>query len=437
MVSPGMRQGHPRAGQVAALALLLVLSAGASPAHHGLVNFDLNQEIEVSGIVTQIAFINPHSWLYLDVPDADGRVVAWKCELRGAGVLRRSGWTPEMFSPGTRITITGAPDRFEPNTCYLGTVLFADATRIDRYGQIQQAPERRVERALRRPGGEPNLEGDWAAEQRVLTDPRGMSGAFLPMSVAAQVDAGAVPPGGQAFPGTRGTEVSLAEDPVGAYWNRASAMPLTEAGARAIEGFDGASSDNPRLRCEPTNILFDWAFEADINRIVQHDDRIALQYGSMGLERTIHLGLTGHPPGIEPSRAGHSIGWWEGDVLVVDTVGFLPGILSADGRVPHSDRLHVVERFEREPDSGGLRRRYIALDPLYFEGEFAGADIVYPSDLPFQQAPCDDRSFRSDAVVPGLTGPMRALWAWAAAGTIVLVALWLTLRRRHAGLAPS
>jgi hypothetical protein len=124
-------------------------------------------------------------------------------------------------------------------------------------------------------------------------------------------------------------------------------------------------------------------------------------------------------------------------VLVVDTVGFLPGILSADGRVPHSDRLHVVERFERDPDSGGLRRRYVAEDPLYFEGPFAGADIVYPSDLPFQQAPCDDRSFRSDAVAPGLAGPMRALWAWAAAGTIVVVALWLTLRRRHAGLAPS
>jgi imidazolonepropionase-like amidohydrolase len=50
--------------------------------------------------------------------------------------------------------------------------------------------------------------------------------------------------------------VSLADDPIGAYWNRPSALPLTDAGRKAIQGFDGASTDNPRLRCEPTNILF-------------------------------------------------------------------------------------------------------------------------------------------------------------------------------------
>ena len=74
----------------------------------------------------------------LDVAGEDGRVVPWRCELRGATVLRRSGWSPEMFKAGTTITITGAPDRFEPNTCYLGSALFADGTRVDRYGQLSR-----------------------------------------------------------------------------------------------------------------------------------------------------------------------------------------------------------------------------------------------------------------------------------------------------------
>jgi hypothetical protein len=335
-----------------------------------------------------------------------------------------------MFAPGTPVTIVAAPDRFDPNTCYLGTIEFADGTRIDRYGQIRREPVKPAERAVRLANGRPNFSGDWAAEQRMLTDPRGMSGAFLPMSAAQRLEPGTVPEGMQAFPGTRGTSVSLADDPIGAYWNRPSAMPLTEAGRKAIEGFDGASADNPRLRCETTNILFDWSFESDINRIVQHDDRIVLHYGSMGLERTIHLNLTAHPPDLKPSRAGHSIGRWEGDVLIVESAVFAPGIVSADCRVPHSEQFRTVERFSLDPATGGLRRSYVAEDPLYFEGQYKGSDVVYPSDLPYQQTPCDDRSFKSGAGSEAARST-ALLGLGAAALAIALAAVvWLARLRR-------
>jgi hypothetical protein len=206
-----------------------------------------------------------------------------------------------------------------------------------------------------------------------------------------------VPEGDQAFPGARGTAISLAADPVDAFWNqRPSALPLTEAGARAIEGFDGSSSDNPRLRCAPTNILFDWTFEADINRIAQTPTEIKLFYGSMGIERTIHLDATEHPADIAPSVAGHSIGRWEDDVLIVDTIGFAPGILLADGRVPHSGNLHVVERFSLDQERLALARSYVAEDPEYFTGTYTGADTVLISDLPYHgTTECEDRTVRS------------------------------------------
>jgi Family of unknown function (DUF6152) len=380
--------------------LLLSVLPIAAGAHHGIANFDLNTDIELSGIVTDVTFINPHSWLYLDVTEPDGSVTHWRCEMRGGTVLRRSGWSPEMFPPGLEITVTGSPDRRDPTTCYLGTAVFPDGSTIDRYGQRSSrevaAP---TPRAARRANGDPNIAGDWAAEQRVMTDPRGLMGTLVPIGVADQFEPGDVPGGGSAFPGARGTAISLEEDPVDAFWNqRPSILPLTPAGARAIEGFDGASEDNPRLRCEPTNILFDWTFETDVNRITQTDSDIRMLYGSMGIDRRIHLDQREHPTVTEPSVTGHSIGRWEDDVLIVDTVGFAPGILSADGRLPHSEQLHVVERFTLDPQRMALAREYVAEDPLYFEGQYTGRDVVLVADLPYTgTTECEDLTYRDPA----------------------------------------
>ena len=198
------------------------------------------------------------------------------------------------------------------------------------------------------------------------------------------------------FPARAARPSRKAENPVNEFWNRRpSIRPLTAAGAKAMEGFDGASADNPRLRCEPTSILFDWTFESDVNRIVQDDDRIVLRYGSMGLERTIHLNMNEHPADVAPSRAGHSIGRWEDDVLVVDTVGFEPGILRADGRLPHSNRLHVVERFSLEPRRPRADAELGGRGPVVLRRPVQGSDVVHISDVAYQPTPCEDLSYKS------------------------------------------
>jgi hypothetical protein len=367
-------------------------------AHHGIANFNLNLDVEISGTISDIAFVNPHSWLYVDVTAADGSVTNWKCELRAATVLRRSGWSKEMFEIGSTVTITGSPDRFEDNTCYMGSIQFANGNSMDRYGQLVEAEldmSREIE--LKRMGnGVPDISGDWAAEQVVMTDPRGQSGALLPVSVATQMESGDVPDGGRAFPGSRGTPESFTDDPLATTWQRPSIMPLTAAGQAAIEGFDGGSTDNPRLRCESTNILFDWDFDNPINRVVQTENEIRLVYGLMNMERTIHLDQADFPAAIEASRTGYSIGRWENDVLIVETRGFLPGILSADARTPHSAEMTVTERFTLDTTNGALVREFEAVDPLYFEGIYRGRNRHYVSNLPFEPYNCDDRSFRSD-----------------------------------------
>ena len=369
-----------------------------SLAHHGLANFNLNVDITVEGTITDIAMVNPHSWVYIDVTNADGSVIAWKCELRGGTVLRRSGWSEDLFEIGSSISITGSPDRFEENTCYTGTITFATGLSLDRYDQVSEA-DRNLRQQIeikRLSNGDPDISGDWAAEQVVMTDPRGLEGTLVPLSVAENFEPGEIPAGARAFQGSRGTPESFSDDPLATTWERPSPMPLTEAGLAAIEGFDGSSTDNPRLRCETTNIIWDWSFDNPVNRIVQTENEIRLVYGTMVFERTIHLDKIAFPENLEKSRSGYSIGRWEDDELIVYTQDFEAGILLADARTPHSDQMRVVERFRIDPENGALYRSYVAEDPLYFSGQFRGGDTMFVSSYPWEPYECDDRSYRSD-----------------------------------------
>ena len=145
------------------------------------------------------------------------------------------------------------------------------------------------------------------------------------------------------------------------------------------------------MRCETTSIVFDWAFDGPVNRITQNKDTVVIQYGQLGLTRTVHMNLKTHPARVTPSRAGHSIGRWENDVLIVDTVGFAPGVLSPP--VLHSDKLHVVERFSLDPAKMELTRSYSAEDPVYFTGQYAGSDTIQVADLPYAPDKCTELGF--------------------------------------------
>ena len=111
-------------------------------AHHGGGTFDNTRTIELTGKLTRLELINPHSWLYFDVTDKDGKVSHYRCEMRSATVLRRSGWKEAMFKPGQQIKIEGQPDRKDPNSCYLNTIVLQDGSRTDRYGQFSKGAGR-------------------------------------------------------------------------------------------------------------------------------------------------------------------------------------------------------------------------------------------------------------------------------------------------------
>jgi hypothetical protein len=363
------------------LSLAGLLGATSAAAHHGFGTFAMNEDIELTGVVTKLDFVNPHAWLNFTVAGQEG---AYRCEMRSATTLRRSGWTPEMFAAGTRVTIHGSPDRTDPRACYVSTLIFADGSSLDRYGQrIPAKPT--AERAARLASGEPNISGDWAAEQLVMTDSQGRDGTLVPLSQVGTFARGGLPEGQREIPGARGTPEAAAGRDAFARPPAVGVVELTDAGRAAMQ----ALLDVPRAErsCMTGSILSDWGGEG-VNRIAQMRDTITLRYGRLGLERTIHMGAKAHPASIEPSRTGHSIGSWEGDTLVVDTVGFLPGTLT--GTTPHSDALHVVERFTLDAGSMALKREYSAEDSAYFTKPYTGSNTLYPSAVPYSVEACED-----------------------------------------------
>jgi hypothetical protein len=358
------------------LVVALIVLAAPTWAHHGIGRFDPTREINVEGTLTTLDFVNPHSYVHFNAVDANGAAIAMQCEMRAATVLRRSGWSPDMFVPGVAIKIHGRPHRDDPHYCYADTLTIGDAPTLERYQQLSgNAPaSRAADRPLRRASGEPNLAGDWAQEQYIMARPPQGPANLVPESLVEAVEAG---------------RVAMADVPSHGWFP--PPVTLTAAGQAASDALrDLPPERNPRLSCQITSVLFDWVFDGTINRITQSDDVITMEYGR-GLTRTVHMDLSAHPARTAPSRAGHSIGRWDGDTLVVDTVAFEPGSLA--GAVAHSAELHVVERFTLDPATLALRREYVANDPLYFGNEYVSGDTVLPADAPFAVDACKELAF--------------------------------------------
>jgi hypothetical protein len=359
-------------------------------AHHGGSEYDQSKTVEFKGKLTRVELINPHSWIYFDVPERDGTVSHHRCEMRSVHVLRRSGWTKENFPVGQQITVEASPNRTDPASCYLQTIVAADGTRMDRYGQYIKAPQGGIQevrgpiappkpdRPVRRPSGEPNIAGDWAPVQLVMVNAKGTGGGLVPLDKLTEYKPGDRPAVdfsrvGRTGPGPR----------------RYGGTELTEAGEKAAAEFK--RQDDPRFHCQTTSILFDWTFDGPVNRITQNKDTIVLEYGQFGLKRTVYMNVKDHPRNVKPTRTGHSIGHWEGDTLVVDTAGFAPGFLSTP--VHNSDQLHVVERFTLDPAKMSLTRSYTAEDPVYLKAKYTGSDTILVADAPFNPGKCKELNF--------------------------------------------
>ena len=88
----------------------LALSAGAASvsAHHAFAaEFDANKPVSFKGTITKMEWVNPHTWMHVDVKKPDGTVENWAVEAGTPNVLFRRGFTKESLLPGTEVVVDG------------------------------------------------------------------------------------------------------------------------------------------------------------------------------------------------------------------------------------------------------------------------------------------------------------------------------------------
>jgi len=106
----------------------VVLSAWA---HHSHGAYAMTEYTQVEGIVTDVYWINPHAWVYIDVLDDAGQTVSWALEAAGATTLVGAGIDPDGVEAGDTISVRCHPLRDGSNGCLLGYVTTEDGVEIE------------------------------------------------------------------------------------------------------------------------------------------------------------------------------------------------------------------------------------------------------------------------------------------------------------------
>ena len=119
------------AALAAAAGLLMAVVLPVSAHHSFSAEFDANQVVTLAGEVVMMEWVNPHSWLHIDVKKPDGSVERWKIEGGSPSVLFRLGWNRDSLPAGTKITVVGFQAKDGSLRASSRELRFPDGRRMD------------------------------------------------------------------------------------------------------------------------------------------------------------------------------------------------------------------------------------------------------------------------------------------------------------------
>ena len=109
----------------------LLMAAAPVWAHHAFAaEFDAQKPVKLKGTVAKVEFINPHSWIHIDVKDADGKVTRWMVEGGSPNALFRRGVTKDALPQGTEISVDGYQAKDGSNRANGRDITFADGRKL-------------------------------------------------------------------------------------------------------------------------------------------------------------------------------------------------------------------------------------------------------------------------------------------------------------------
>jgi len=123
---------------------LLIAAVLPVAAHHSFsAEFDSTKQVTLEGKVVQMEWVNPHSWLQIDVTKQDGTVEHWKIEGGSPSVLLRLGWNRNSLPPGTRIKVTAFQAKGGSRRGSSRDIEFPDGRKMDLGGSgSKEGPEK-------------------------------------------------------------------------------------------------------------------------------------------------------------------------------------------------------------------------------------------------------------------------------------------------------
>lgn len=332
MMSWGNRMNH----RTHSLAMFLGLAVtSVAEAHHSAVMFDTTRDIVVEGVVSDYEWRNPHVYMAVETVGSDGETVEQQIEAGAPSILSPLGLTPDSLSLGERVTVHGNPNRRGEGRIMLGMYL----TKADG----SELPLNIAAPSIRAPQGAraTSLAGTW----------------FSPVSEL------------RGFVRARGT------------WN------VTERGRVARDSWDITQASYAECVpvTAPTLMVYSVAIIVEIN-----PDTVVFDVDWMTSQRVVHMDGRGHPEDGQPTLQGHSIGHWEGETLVVDTVQFTAHSEGLTLGFPSSEGKHTVERLSLSEDGRHMNYEVVVEDPEYLaEPVRYSAQLEYRPELEPTRLACD------------------------------------------------
>lgn len=326
--------------------VLGIFSSLLSFAHHGVTaHFDLSQPVVLEGRIVRVVMRNPHSTIYLDVPNNAGELERWHCEMHGSTILSRLQITADMLSSGTEIRIEGFQHRRGEHGCYFDVGILKDGRRLEL--------------------------------------------GFLTGKQVAKIGTDAKQ--GMIFGAWIRKDFSVSQTV-----RRNFDVPLTETGLAAHRAYDPIR-DDPTLQCSPVSQIRVWGMATQPTVISQEGDDILIRHEWMDVYRPIDLPPYDNSPKA-PAVLGHSKAEWQAQSLVITTTSFTAGVLTqfvenfagmASTGVLHSEHLILTEVLSIDPETDELVLNWTATDPTYFTESFSGTRRLVRSDLSIQAYNCE------------------------------------------------
>ena len=310
-----------------------VTIASSASGHHSNSIFNLDSVVVIQGTVSRFDWKNPHVYIYVETTSDGGEQLEWLIETDPTPILTRNGWSSESLASGDLVTVRANPDR--------------NARR--RHARLVSI----------------------ATEDEVVWTPR--SHGVEPVS--------------------RASSLSGVWDAMRGFSSRRFTYgALTEKGAAAQAQY--SESNNPVANCIPFPSPT-IATAPYLNEIEVQDDTVTMRSEFFNVERTIYMDGRGHPENGERTNQGHSIGRWEGNVLVADTTHFEDNRAGNRAGIPSGAQKHVVERYALSEDGTRIVIDFIAEDPEYLAEPLTGSiEWDYAPDLEMLRFSCDAESAR-------------------------------------------